>query len=148
MQRKFFYWSLIEVILVFFLPFILDRKFGVRRSVKYFIIQIFGSFIYLFFSLLDLPGCGVVTFLSLCLKLGVAPIHYWVLSVVRGMPWSTMYILFSFTKVVPLFIFMNIPIFKETIFFILISFFVGNYGGVGASSLRVVIRYSSIRTSS
>jgi len=114
---------------------------------KYFLVQRISSFIFLLSVLLNYHVINILIIISLILKLGVAPFHQWLLFVCRGLNWLTLLILLTLLKIIPLIILINLKYyleFKIIFLFILSSTIVGRLGGLGQSSLRLLLTYSSI----
>ena len=139
------YWVLIECSVVFFLPFIIVRKYGLERRLKYFLVQVINSFFFLISLLLSFKGFEIFLLIFLIYKVGRAPFYHWVIYIVRRINWINIYFLLSIIKIIPIILIINI-LFKnkEVYFFILLSCFVGRLGGLGQISLRILIVYSSI----
>lgn len=71
------------------IPFLLgDRKGEIESAFKYFLIQVFGSIVFLFSIIcgtwVDSLPLRFFILTGLFIKLGVAPFHFWVPSVLAG----------------------------------------------------------------
>lgn len=119
-----------------------------ESSLKYFLVQCFASRILLLriilFLYYDISYINLIFNLSLLLKMGAAPLHFWLPSVSEGLDWYNLFILLTWQKIAPfLTIFLNINNYLLTIFVILTSI-IGAIGGLNQTSLRKIITYSSI----
>nr|YP_010303571.1 NADH dehydrogenase subunit 2 [Quasilineus sinicus]QXO02043.1 NADH dehydrogenase subunit 2 [Quasilineus sinicus] len=152
-------WVGLELNLMGFLPLIVhggDSQF-VESSIKYFVVQALGSSLFLLGGFMHGSfflgwGWGLgsslmsVLLLGLLLKLGVAPFHWWVPSVMGGLGWFACGFLATWQKFAPLFLLCGIfsDFFYLFFFFACFSSLVGGIGGVGQVQLRILMGYSSI----
>lgn len=111
--------------------------------IRYFIIQRMASRI-LFISILlvTIFNFGLVIVISLMIKIGCPPFHLWFPSVIEGLTWIICFLLRTVQKLVPIILLTNL-IFNFSLFIIL-SCCLGAIGGLGYSSIRKIIAYSSI----
>ena len=138
------YWLLIEVSLIFFLPFILNRKYGFERGIKYFLIQIINSFMLIIRFLLRFKGF-LFFFFFLIYKIGRAPFYQWVIYIVKKIDWISIFYLLSVVKFIPIILLIILYLRNESIrFYIILNCIVGCLGGIGQICLRSLISYSSI----
>nr|YP_009162850.1 NADH dehydrogenase subunit 2 [Micrura bella]AKT74027.1 NADH dehydrogenase subunit 2 [Micrura bella] len=149
-------WFGLELNLLGFIPLLvqggLDQQ--VESSVKYFIVQALGSSFLLvggfaqgvFYNLWGVGGVLFVLLLGLFLKLGVAPFHWWVPSVMGGLSWVSCGLLATWQKLAPLFLLFSFcgSFFYFFFCFACVSALVGGVGGVGQVQLRILMAYSSI----
>lgn len=84
------------------------------------------------------------------LKIGVAPFHQWVPSIVEGLSWQSLYGLLVFQKINPILLctFLVRRYIRFTYLVIIISCLIGSVGGLIHRSLRKILAYSSIRHTS
>nr|YP_009024192.1 NADH dehydrogenase subunit 2 [Nipponnemertes punctatula]AGL46770.1 NADH dehydrogenase subunit 2 [Nipponnemertes punctatula] len=148
-------WSGLELNMLCFIPLLvrLVSFQSVESGVKYFLVQSFGSVFFLFSGLmLDgfvfafvYLGFYISLLFSFCLKLGVFPFHWWVPGVMGGMGWFSLFVLSTWQKVAPFFLFLS---FSEFVFLVLffgaLSSLIGGVGGLGQVNSRVLLAYSSI----
>nr|YP_006576082.1 NADH dehydrogenase subunit 2 [Kulikovia alborostrata]AEM23539.1 NADH dehydrogenase subunit 2 [Kulikovia alborostrata] len=154
-------WLGLEINLLGFIPLMVqgfEGGQGVESAVKYFIVQALGSSFILLggFSLGDylfswfFGGCGTAfmlfCFFGLCLKLGVAPFHWWVPSVMGGLSWFCCGVLLTWQKFGPFFILGG---FSYNFYFLLLIFglfssIIGGVLGIGQVQIRLLMAYSSI----
>nr|QJS52220.1 NADH dehydrogenase subunit 2 [Gondwanalimnadia sp. MT-2020] len=142
-------WIGLEMGLLSFIPLIYTGKMSYGYSeagMKYFLIQAFSSIVLLSGFLLLLDFSSYLVMFSLFLKLGAAPFHYWMLSVVEFMIWPTVFMFLTVQKISPLIILSMFADLDSLVmnFFVLSSALVGALGGLTVSMLRSVFTYSSI----
>lgn len=155
-------WIGIEVNTLRFIAFRVQRCSlkQVERCLKYFLIQSLGSGIWLLGSFIFYSNYArwfwlkrglsvrfIILVLSLLLKLGVAPLFFWVPNVMRNLNWASCCILATWQKIIPLFMLIEFIWFSWTkivLVFGIISALTGGIGGLNQINLRVLIAYSSI----
>lgn len=146
-------WIGLEINLLTFIPLIRRVKncFSSEASIKYFIIQAFASSLLLFSSLIIyINFFYYINFLlllvSLLLKIGAAPFHFWFPSVAEGISWNINIILITWQKLAPIILISYIS--NIITFFLqiiaLIRIIIGRIIGLSQTSLRKIISYSSI----
>nr|QAX91395.1 NADH dehydrogenase subunit 2 [Parastacus brasiliensis] len=146
-------WAGLELNLLSFIPLIssYNNRLSSEAALKYFLIQALGSAMIIFSSTFIslfayLPYLFIS--LSLLLKLGAAPFHFWFPQVMEGLGWIQAMILMTVQKLAPMFLisysilcpFSSGPVFLAA----LISALVGAIGGMNQSSLRKLLSFSSI----
>nr|YP_009131679.1 NADH dehydrogenase subunit 2 [Micrura ignea]AJY78587.1 NADH dehydrogenase subunit 2 [Micrura ignea] len=150
-------WLGLEINLLGFIPLMIQGGWGqsVESAVKYFIVQALGSgFILLggFFcgsggvvwgvwgGMSFFLGCG------LCLKLGVAPFHWWVPSVMGGIGWVGCGVLATWQKLAPFMLLLGVAggFGLALLAFSFFSSVLGGLGGIGQVQVRLLMAYSSI----
>nr|QHD26804.1 NADH dehydrogenase subunit 2 [Murex trapa] len=162
-------WAGLEINLIGFLPMLVYQKSMLESesAVKYFIVQALGSSMLIFGSLSSfgisftwdifnygegLEMFGLLVMLSgLCVKLGLFPFHYWLPSVMAGLPWLTCLLLATWQKLAPLFLMvclLDISKCYLLVFFLCVvsagSSLVGGLGGMNQTQVRALLAYSSI----
>nr|YP_002213591.1 NADH dehydrogenase subunit 2 [Rapana venosa]ABV66271.1 NADH dehydrogenase subunit 2 [Rapana venosa]AIM46742.1 NADH dehydrogenase subunit 2 [Rapana venosa]UYK51671.1 NADH dehydrogenase subunit 2 [Rapana venosa] len=161
-------WAGLEINLIGFLPLLVYQKSTSESesAVKYFIVQALGSSMLMFGSLMSFNmsftwdlyvngmshSVGLLIILSgLCMKLGLFPFHYWLPSVMAGLPWITCLLLATWQKFAPLFLFLCLLELSESYILILSlciisagSSLVGGIGGMNQTQIRALLAYSSI----
>nr|QFG38791.1 NADH dehydrogenase subunit 2 [Aeneator benthicolus] len=162
-------WAGLEINLIGFLPLLIYQK-SVSESqsaVKYFIIQALGSSFLIFGSLMvfnmsftwdmctkmgNPSMLGFMMLISgLCIKLGLFPFHYWLPSVMAGLPWISCLLLATWQKFAPLFLILCLLELNQSymVAFILClisagSTLIGGLGGMNQTQIRALLAYSSI----
>jgi len=87
---------------------------------------------------------GLIIFVALAIKAGIAPFHLWFPQVINCISWIKCIIILVWQKIAP-FILISSFYFKNFIYFlIIISALVGALGGLNQTELKLLITYSSI----
>nr|ACH72768.1 NADH dehydrogenase subunit 2 [Odorrana margaretae] len=132
---------------------------AIEAATKYFLTQAAASALMLFSCLIsalqagewdiDTPPELTVNPLSLALmmKLGLAPLHFWLPEVLQGIPLSTGLILSTWQKIPPMILLLqtshNINL-SLAVTVGLTSVLIGGWGGIGQTQLRKIMAFSSI----
>lgn len=138
-----------------FIPIIINienNKKSREAAIKYFLIQAIASAIVIFRSLLFYLWRGrvlshsanIFLTLSLCLKLGMAPFHFWFPEVLEGLNWVNSLLLLTWQKISPLVILSLFFYDKTLICIALISALIGAISGINQTSIRKILAFSSI----
>nr|VFU78844.1 NADH dehydrogenase subunit 2 [Proasellus solanasi] len=142
-------WLGLEINLLSFLPMILfSSGAGSEGGLKYFLIQALGSLFILqaSFSWALLPHPYLFFTIPLALKLGAAPLHFWLPDVVKTLPWRINMILLTVQKTGPLYMLAmvttnyKLPLLIISVF----SLVIGALGGLNEMDLRKLMAFSSI----
>nr|ARH54780.1 NADH dehydrogenase subunit 2 [Trigonopterus sp. 8 AH-2016] len=150
-------WIGLEMNLLSIIPLMQTKfnKFSAEASIKYFIIQAMASSILLFsiimnsymnFLSFNLSSFSALTMdLALILKMGAAPLHFWLPEVISGLNWSMVLITLTWQKIAPMILLSycnSSPLFLSTI--IIMSSAVGGVLGLNQVCLRKFMAFSSI----
>lgn len=152
------FWLRMEINLLRFIPIILANKNNqeTEASIKYFLAQALGSSAILVFStsLWNLDFLKVsnlfrlVLLVSVLLKLGRAPCHFWYPSVIASISWISCLVLTTWQKLAPLcaISFFLLPKLNSPflIFVGSINAIIGGMIGLNQSKIRRILAYSSI----
>nr|YP_011009671.1 NADH dehydrogenase subunit 2 [Hygia opaca]WPV77663.1 NADH dehydrogenase subunit 2 [Hygia opaca] len=150
-------WMGLEMNLMSFIPLISKNKNkkSSQAMMTYFLIQSIGS-ITLLFSITMSPIMfsyhefmenlmKILMSISIFMKTGVAPFHFWLPEMMANMNWIMCSIMMTWQKIAPLFIMSNMPSLNWFNYFgIMMSVAVGSIGGLNQTSLRKIMAYSSI----
>nr|YP_003734874.1 NADH dehydrogenase subunit 2 [Callorhinchus callorynchus]ADI57802.1 NADH dehydrogenase subunit 2 [Callorhinchus callorynchus] len=133
---------------------------AVEANTKYFLTQAAASALLLFasmtnawmtgqWSILEMENMTAITLitLALALKLGLAPMHFWLPEVLQGLDLKTGLILSTWQKLAPFIILIQMaPALNPNIMISLaiISTLIGGWGGLNQTQLRKILAYSSI----
>nr|YP_010758745.1 NADH dehydrogenase subunit 2 [Palaemon macrodactylus]WEW73452.1 NADH dehydrogenase subunit 2 [Palaemon macrodactylus] len=148
----FLAWLGLELNLLSFIPLITAQKspFCSEAALKYFLIQAFGSATLLIsVTILFMFSMSpkILIFTSLILKMGAAPLHFWLPTIMQGMSWLNCLILMTIQKIAPL-VLISFTLCNQTeILFISVSVFsaiMSGLGGLNQTFLRKLMAYSSI----
>nr|QXJ42362.1 NADH dehydrogenase subunit 2 [Euprymna scolopes] len=151
-------WMGLELNLMSFLPLmnIKGKMLEAEASMKYFIIQSMSSSVLIFGSIMmyiyNLSWYtmfnNMVTnliLLSLVLKLGGAPMHFWLPNISKQMSWSILFMLLTWQKLAPLFM-LSLVNSNFTLIMIIsmLSTLIGSMMALNQTNLQLIITYSSI----
>nr|YP_009128951.1 NADH dehydrogenase subunit 2 [Chthamalus antennatus]AJT48125.1 NADH dehydrogenase subunit 2 [Chthamalus antennatus] len=148
-------WMGLEINLMSFIPLIInleENKKSSEAAIKYFLVQaiassvvVFSSLVFFFYSGSFVSfGFNFIFTLSLLIKLGMAPLHFWFPEVIEGLNWVNSLILLTWQKISPLVI---MSLFYSPIILILgsmLSAVVGAVSGFNQTSFRKILAFSSI----
>nr|UEP16619.1 NADH dehydrogenase subunit 2 [Megalotomus costalis] len=149
-------WMGLEINLMSFIPLISKskNKSTSQAMMIYFLTQSIGSITLLFsvlmnsMILLNLPFnklIMILMYISIMIKIGMAPFHLWLPEMLSNLPWFEALILLTWQKVGPLFVLNNMNPNMWLIYFSAISSaMIGAIGGLNQTSLRKILAYSSI----
>nr|QTF74774.1 NADH dehydrogenase subunit 2 [Bufonaria perelegans] len=162
-------WAGLEINLIGFLPLLVYQKSSMESesAVKYFVVQAIGSSFLIFGSLVVYSMSftwetlnseyltsimGFIMMVSgLCVKLGLFPFHFWLPSVMAGLPWITCLLLATWQKLAPIFLMSSLLELSSSYWLlIMLCFFssgsalTGGFGGMNQTQIRALLAYSSI----
>nr|AGY61268.1 NADH dehydrogenase subunit 2 [Halocaridina rubra] len=148
----FILWMGLELNLMSFIPLLSssENRYSAESALKYFLIQALGSSSLLMASTLSLfmsKAWTSIVLLSLLLKTGAAPFHFWLPPVMQGIDWFQCFILMTIQKIAPIsmmsLILTNLSSLTLALSSIL-SATVGALGGLNQTLTRKILAYSSI----
>nr|AGN71051.1 NADH dehydrogenase subunit 2 [Callulina kreffti] len=131
----------------------------IEATTKYFLIQATASALILFSSTINawhtgqwemnqlLPATSIPITIALAMKLGLAPLHFWMPEVIQGLPLLTGLILSSWQKIAPMFLLIQI---SQLINIHLItalglaSILISGWSSINQTQLRKLLAFSSI----
>nr|AXS65951.1 NADH dehydrogenase subunit 2 [Curculionoidea sp. 20 KM-2017] len=147
-------WMGLEVNLLAFIPLLKKEKLKKysEMTLKYFITQAMGSSFLLFSIIVILNSeksslfySSILTDLALMLKLGVAPMHFWLVEIMSKMHWNLIIILSTWQKIAPmLLIFYSSNNLMFISMMIMMSSLLSSIQGLNQICLRKILAYSSI----
>uniref|UniRef100_D0U1V3 NADH-ubiquinone oxidoreductase chain 2 n=1 Tax=Nanorana quadranus TaxID=310671 RepID=D0U1V3_NANQU len=132
---------------------------AIEAATKYFLTQASASALILFSSTMNAWKTGEwsITLLSdpytitlsmaIMMKLGLAPLHFWLPEVIQGIPLSTGLILSTWQKIAPMTLLLQISHLVNLNLLItvgLLSVLIGGWGGINQTQLRKIMAFSSI----
>nr|YP_010364861.1 NADH dehydrogenase subunit 2 [Lamellidens marginalis]QTW91592.1 NADH dehydrogenase subunit 2 [Lamellidens marginalis] len=147
-------WMGLEINMLGFIPlmFMKDSTNESEAAVKYLIPQSFGSTIFIMASIMTmhLDLLQILMPLAMCLKLGVAPLHFWFPPVMASLHLLPATLLLTWQKLAPIF---AINSFNQSLLInimpiAMISAMWGGIGGLNQTDIRSLLTYSSITHSS
>nr|AHF21716.1 NADH dehydrogenase subunit 2 [Antricola marginatus] len=146
----FFLWICLEVNIMSFIPLMHSKNLmNMNSTMMYFLIQSTASSIFIlsvslyWMNPLMIQYLEILIMISMLIKLGVAPFHIWFPQISEGITFSSLGILLTVQKVIPLYIMMSFKS-KSIILFIILSSITGSMGGFNQFSIRKILAFSSI----
>nr|ASR18191.1 NADH dehydrogenase subunit 2 [Aeneolamia contigua] len=141
-------WMGLEINLIAFtsLMYMKLNYYTSESMMKYFIIQSMGSSILLLGIIilsLKIMENSTMMMMGLMIKLGVAPFHTWMISMMESLNWMNCLILSTWQKIATLML-MSYIINKMSMINIMLSLIVGSIGGINQLSIKKMMAYSSI----
>lgn len=150
-------WVSIEINLLRFIPIICRQNNNQESegAIKYFLAQALGSAvillssIYLWSTFLPATIIQGILIISLLLKLGAAPCHFWFPSVITSISWTNCLILVTWQKLAPLALlsYTLCPSYKLQSLFACVAglnAILGGCLGLNQTHIRTILAYSSI----
>nr|QLY89776.1 NADH dehydrogenase subunit 2 [Hydropsyche pellucidula] len=149
-------WIGLEVNTLSFLTLVFNKKFLINSEfiVKYYLIQSISSINFLFFILLmNYNFINTNLFynfilinlnMTLLMKMGSAPFHFWLISIIEGISWYNTLIILTLQKIPPMILISYYLNMKILILIIILNCFFGSLGGLNQLNLQKILTYSSI----
>nr|APC60595.1 NADH dehydrogenase subunit 2 [Euryzygomatomys spinosus] len=155
-------WMGLEMSMLSIIPILMNKSNprSTEAATKYFLTQATASMILLLSIIMTMMHSGqwsilhannqtisLAMTLSLIMKMGLAPFHFWVTEVTQGTPLIPGMILLTWQKIAPLSILtqmhpsINQPLILTSA---LLSTILGGWGGLNQTQLRKILAYSSI----
>nr|ADU55345.1 NADH dehydrogenase subunit 2 [Dosidicus gigas] len=152
-------WMGLEINLMGFLPLmnIKGKTLEAEASMKYFIIQSMSSSILIISSVLMYNNTlswysmftdstfSLMIILSLVLKLGGAPLHFWMPSIAKQMSWSILFMMLTWQKLAPL---LMLSLVNSNLMVVMLismaSTIVGSVMALNQTNVQLIMTYSSI----
>nr|WNH37050.1 NADH dehydrogenase subunit 2 [Herklotsichthys quadrimaculatus] len=155
-------WAGLEINTLAILPLMIQQHHprAVEATIKYFLTQATAAATILFASTtnawasgeweitqLSNPTSCTVAMLALALKIGLAPLHFWLPEVLQGISLTTGLLLSTWQKLAPFALILQLAsnAHPHLLSFLAISSaLVGGWGGLNQTQLRKVLAYSSV----
>ncbi len=150
-------WIGLEINLIRFTPLLINKlnPKSIEIIIKYFLVQAIASIVIILIGLLLINAsslniysyAGILITISLALKSGVAPFHFWFPQVIEYAEWFQACLILTWQKIAPLIL---LCFFLNPIIYLIIlsSAIIGMFGGLNQTSLKKILTYSSIIHSS
>ena len=137
-------WLGLELNLIRFVPSVIKEENNKKQAIIYFIVQRVGSIVILRRAIIAEHKTSIVIFilLGLVMKLGAAPIHFWLPNILSTLNSVGLYTILSWQKIAPLFILSIVILTKKAIRFI--NLFTGSIIILSIASPLLVIIFSGI----
>nr|UGV21532.1 NADH dehydrogenase subunit 2 [Microhyla achatina] len=132
---------------------------AIEAATKYFLTQAAASALILFSTMINSwtfgewdimltsPTMTIPISIALLMKLGLAPMHFWMPEVLQGIPLHTGLILSTWQKIAPMVLLLQISKTCNLDLMIImgsISIIIGGWGGINQTQLRKIMAFSSI----
>nr|YP_009332296.1 NADH dehydrogenase subunit 2 [Dryophytes suweonensis]API65575.1 NADH dehydrogenase subunit 2 [Dryophytes suweonensis]AQX44468.1 NADH dehydrogenase subunit 2 [Dryophytes suweonensis] len=133
---------------------------AIEAATKYFLTQAAASALILFASTINAwltgewaintqisPAPSILLSIALCMKLGIAPFHFWLPEVLQGLTLQTGLILSTWQKIAPMALIIQLSQSVNLNLMLtlgLLSTMVGGWGGINQTQIRKVLAFSSI----
>nr|AAN15873.1 NADH dehydrogenase subunit 2 [Hypsilurus papuensis] len=155
-------WLGLELNMISVLPMITKQKHprSTEAATKYFLIQATASSIMLLSSTLNAWKTGtweitqlndklscILMISALTMKMGAAPLHFWLPEVMQGTTLNTALLITTWQKIAPITLLYMISNHSQMEFTLLIgtlSILIGGWGGINQTQLRKMMAYSSV----
>nr|AAL78787.1 NADH dehydrogenase subunit 2 [Ctenophorus cristatus] len=155
-------WLGLELNMISIIPVIAKQKHlrSTESATKYFLTQAIASALILFSSTLNAWQTGswditqlnnkissTLMITALAMKMGAAPVHFWLPEVLQGSTLTTTLLITTWQKIAPitlLYMISNHTQSNITLMIGLLSILVGGWGGINQTQLRKMMAYSSI----
>nr|WPV76784.1 NADH dehydrogenase subunit 2 [Phlebotomus chinensis]WPV76810.1 NADH dehydrogenase subunit 2 [Phlebotomus chinensis]WPV76836.1 NADH dehydrogenase subunit 2 [Phlebotomus chinensis]WPV76849.1 NADH dehydrogenase subunit 2 [Phlebotomus chinensis] len=153
-------WMGLEINLLSFIPLMTDESnlYSNEASLKYFLTQAMASSL-LLFSIILFLNYNLLNFnlwninfwtklslinLTLLIKMGSAPFHFWFPSVMNCLSWFNNWLLMTIQKIAPFILIFYSFNFYINMMSLILSLIFGSLGGLNQTSIRKIMAYSSI----
>nr|AER92663.1 NADH dehydrogenase subunit 2 [Brookesia ebenaui] len=155
-------WAGLELNMLSILVIIMQPKHprAAEASIKYFLVQTIASAVMLFSGTLNATQAGLwdisqltnkyastMLMLAMLMKIGAAPIYFWLPEVMQGTTMKTALIIATWQKIAPItLLFMTFNNMPQKIMILLgtMSIIIGGLGGINQTQLRKLMAYSSL----
>nr|YP_009918929.1 NADH dehydrogenase subunit 2 [Praia tianmunica]QMJ96281.1 NADH dehydrogenase subunit 2 [Praia tianmunica] len=148
-------WMGMEINLMSFIPLMMMKNKLMKSAnlmMTYFMVQASSSCILMFMVMmfkmetmfLKLNMTTILIQLSLLMKMGAAPFHWWTPKIIKSMNWKNCFILMTWQKLAPLMMIAMTMTSWLIYYSIILSTIIGAVMGLNQTSLKLIIAYSSI----
>nr|BAK42058.1 NADH dehydrogenase subunit 2 [Crenuchus spilurus] len=155
-------WMGLEINTLAILPLMIQHHHprAVEATTKYFLIQATAATTILFAATMNAwmtgewlisnmshPATTTLMTMALALKIGLAPLHFWLPEVLQGLDLMTGLIMSTWQKLAPLILLIQIAHNTDPMILTILGIFsalIGGWGGLNQTQLRKMLAYSSI----
>nr|AJE63386.1 NADH dehydrogenase subunit 2 [Maculabatis gerrardi] len=155
-------WVGLEINTMAIIPLMIHQHHprATEATTKYFLTQATASATLLFAGVINAwltgqwsitevtsPTSATLMFLALSLKIGLAPLHFWLPEVLQGLNLVTGLVLSTWQKLAPFAILLQLHhLLSPTLLMLMgtLSILIGGWGGLNQTQLRKILAYSSI----
>nr|QOX09877.1 NADH dehydrogenase subunit 2 [Limassolla sp. XZ-2020] len=140
-------WCGLEISMISFIPLMVSKKIiSAESSIKYFIVQSVSSSLLMLGMLIMIMKGGYnydyMVKSSLLMKMGVAPFHNWILTVIEGLNPLMMLIMLTINKLAPITILSYMM--NSMIMLICLNMIIASTMSINQNSIKKLLTYSSI----
>nr|YP_011017289.1 NADH dehydrogenase subunit 2 [Amblyomma dissimile]WQF68952.1 NADH dehydrogenase subunit 2 [Amblyomma dissimile] len=144
----FIYWLMMELNLLAFIPIMNSKKKNNSNCmISYFIIQSFSSSLFfismLIYQMMNLTFFMYIVTISMMIKLAMIPFHFWLTNLSEMFNYSTLFIILTLQKFIPLFIISKTNM-KIIIIFAMISAIFSSLLMFNLKLIKKILIFSSI----
>nr|YP_009987557.1 NADH dehydrogenase subunit 2 [Perkinsiella saccharicida]QBZ38030.1 NADH dehydrogenase subunit 2 [Perkinsiella saccharicida] len=140
-------WILMELTLFMFIPLMSKNKIN-DQSMKYFIIQSFSSYLFMFSMLMNSINetslDSLLTLISLSMKVGLSPFHLWKPEIMTKLSWKECILLTTLIKITPMILINKIISLKMITLPLIFNLIVGSASGLNQLNLKKMMAFSSV----
>lgn len=144
-------WILLELNIIFFIFYFFNyrgvnlKEFTFNQCLLYFIVQSMGSFLFLigFIFQHDWVRYDLILILSMSIKLGIIPFHFWIFNISLYIPTFCLFFILTFQKI-PLIIVISSLYNELLIFILLINLIWGSWLIFRSKNIEWILVRSSI----
>nr|ADL62666.1 NADH dehydrogenase subunit 2 [Lasmigona subviridis] len=143
-------WMGLEINMLGYIPliFMKENTMESEAAVKYLIPQSLGSTIFISSAIISMyfNNMQILMVIAMCLKLGVAPFHFWFPPVMLSLQLMPAFILLTWQKIAPVLAISSFSslLVKMIMPIAMISALWGGIGGINQTDIRSLLTYSSI----
>nr|YP_009112356.1 NADH dehydrogenase subunit 2 [Prays oleae]AIY61490.1 NADH dehydrogenase subunit 2 [Prays oleae] len=148
-------WVGLEINLLSFIPLIsnVNNMMSSEASLKYFLTQSIASINLLFFIILMSIFFFNMKFnnflymlinMSLMMKMGSAPFHFWFPMLIENLSWMNCFIIMTWQKIAPIILLSYLMNNNFLMYVMMMNTIIGAIGGISQTSLRKILAFSSI----
>nr|YP_010489420.1 NADH dehydrogenase subunit 2 [Cuneopsis demangei]UWM10834.1 NADH dehydrogenase subunit 2 [Cuneopsis demangei] len=143
-------WMGLEINMLGYIPliFLKESSSESEAAVKYLVPQSLGSTIFIASAIISayFDNLQILMVIAMCLKLGVAPFHFWFPPVMASLQLMPAFLLLTWQKIAPILAINSFnPLLMESIMPIaMVSALWGGIGGLNQTDIRSLLTYSSI----
>nr|YP_009988576.1 NADH dehydrogenase subunit 2 [Bathytoshia brevicaudata]QNM39888.1 NADH dehydrogenase subunit 2 [Bathytoshia brevicaudata] len=155
-------WVGLEINTMAIIPLMIHQHHprATEATTKYFLTQATASALLLFAGTMNAwltgqwniteiinPTSATLLSIALALKIGLAPLHFWLPEVLQGLNLLTGLVLSTWQKLAPFAILLQLyPLLNPTLLMTMgiLSIIIGGWGGLNQTQLRKILAYSSI----
>nr|QYK19536.1 NADH dehydrogenase subunit 2 [Neoamphitrite affinis] len=145
-----FIWVGLELNLYSFIPLMLQNQNNQEKeaAIKYFLVQALASIILLITTIpTQNTNWPILLLLALLMKLGMAPCHFWLPSIMVSLSWTLCWILSTLQKIAPMIMLtQSFSHYSPLLMYLTstMSAMTGGFGAMNLTQLRSILAFSSI----